>query len=259
MTITTPQRIAIMKTWGKVCKDRGWKQSDQAFRLAKFGEIIGRPIASANEIGRIDECTKLMKELKAMLGVDLKAAEEADNLYINRARVLRNVILTELVPCLELYVEDVNAYITAIIEDKNRWWKLDRPERGMTLMDLSAEPIRKFDFKTRSMKEFPSQLEQMVYTLSSCLNGSGKVRGGKKSRLGFRVAAGETLHEMKTRAGVACDCVACQRPAALREHYSAESMQEALAEDQAGADSTDAWFEQESHKEDTAFEHEEPF
>ena len=230
MTINEAQRTSIMILWGKVCKDRGWKSSDKDFRLAKFSEIIGRPIASANDIERIDECTKLMKELQAMLGVSIQAATEADNLYINKARVLRNVILTELVPCLELYVADVNAYLTEIMQDKNRWWKIDRPERDMTLMDLSAEPIRKFDFKSRTMKEFPSQLEQMVYTLSSCLNGSGKVRAGKKSRLGFRVAAGHTLHEMKTKAGVPCDCADCTRgsvvitaPAPLAE--LAEAMQ----------------------------------
>lgn len=195
-----------MKTWSKVCKDRGWKSSDRALRLATFGKIIGREIASADEIGRIDECTKLMKELQAMLGVSLTAAREADDLTINRARVLRNVILTELVPCLELYVADVRAYLTEIMEDKNRWWKIDRPAREMSLMDLDAKPIVKFDPKRGELREFPSQLDQMVYTLSSCLNGSGKVRAGKKSRLGFRVAAGDTLHEMKMRARVRCDC-----------------------------------------------------
>ncbi|HTB85982.1 MAG TPA: hypothetical protein VK742_20220 [Candidatus Sulfotelmatobacter sp.] len=212
MTINTAQRTSIMKTWGKVCKDRGWKQSDREFRLSKFSEIIGRPIATADEIERIEECTKLMKELQAMLGVNIKAAQEADNLYINRARVLRNVILTELVPCLELYVEDVQGYITKIMEDKNRWWKIDRPGRGMTLMDLTAEPVNRWDAKTKSMREFPSQLDQMVYTLSSCLNGSGRIYRGKQSRLGFRVAAGHTLHEMKTKANVPCDCADCKKP-----------------------------------------------
>jgi bacterioferritin-associated ferredoxin len=211
MTINTAQRTSIMKTWGKVCKDRGWKQSDRTLRLATFSKLIGREIASTDEIERIDECTKLMKELKAMLGVDTNAAREADNLYINRARVLRNVILTELIPCLEIYVEDVQGYITAIMEDKNRWWKIERPARGMSLMDLTAEPVRKWDDKTKSMREFPSQLDQMVYTLSSCLNGSGRVYRGKKSRLGFRVAAGHSLHEMKIRAGVPCDCSECVR------------------------------------------------
>ena len=209
MNITTAQRTSIMILWSKVCKDRKWKSSDRAFRLAKFGELIGREIASTDDIERIDECTKLMKELTAMLGVSIPAAREADDLTINRARVLRNKILTELVPCLELYLADVQGYLAEIMEDKNRWWKIDRPTRGMTLMDLDAKPIIHRDRKTGSMREFPSQLDQMVYTLSACLNGSGKVRAGKKSRLGFRVAAGHTVHEMKTKAGVPCYCANC--------------------------------------------------
>lgn len=213
MNITAPQRIGIMKLWGRVCKDRGWKSGDKTLRLATFGKIIGREIASANDIERVDECTMLMNELQAMLGVSIQAALESGSVYINKVRVLRNVILTELVPCLELYVEDVKGYITEIMEDKNRWWKIDRPGREMTLMDLTAEPIRRWDVKSNSMKEFPSQLDQMVYTLSSCLNGSGQFFRGKKSRLGFRVAAGHTLHQMKTLAGVPCNCAEiCSKP-----------------------------------------------
>ena len=34
----------------------------------------------------------------------------------------------------------------------------------------------------------------------------GKLRAGKRSRLGLRVEAGDTLHEMKMKAGVRCDC-----------------------------------------------------
>jgi hypothetical protein len=204
MTITPSQRTTIMKLWSKVCKDRGWKSSDRDFRLAKFGEIIGRPIESADQIGRIDECTKLMKELKVMLGVDLQAAREADDLTINLARVLRNQILTELIPCLELYVTDVQAYLAEIMEDKNRWWKIDRPARGMTLMDLDAKPIKRWDKKTSTLKEFPSQLEQIQYTLSARLNAKRK-------------ESGDTVHDMKIKAGVPCHCARCnpRRPLVL--------------------------------------------
>jgi hypothetical protein len=233
MTITPAQRTVIMKTWAKVCKDRGWKSSDRSLRLAKFSEILGRSIASADDIGRIDECTKLMNELKVLLGVSLQAATEADDLTINRARVLRNKILTELVPCLELYVDDVAGYITEIIEDKNRWWKLDRPTRGMTLMDLDAKPIFRRDRASGDLKEYPSPLDQMVYTLSACLNGSGRIYRGKKSRLGFRVAAGDTVHAMKIRAGVPCDCAKCTTPVADAPLALAELADEMQAKEEA--------------------------
>jgi hypothetical protein len=64
---------------------------------------------------------------------------EADDPTINQARVQRNYILTELIPCLELYVADVAGFIAEIMEDKNRWWKLDRPTRGMSLLDLACQ------------------------------------------------------------------------------------------------------------------------
>ncbi len=181
MTITVSQRISIMMTWSAVCKDRGWKASDKALRLATFSKLVGRPLRSTNDVERIHECTKLMKELKTLLGVDLKAAREADDLSINAARVLRNQILTQLVPCLELYIADVAGYMAEIVEDKNRWWKIDRPARGMTLMDLDA-----------------GQLKQMQFTLSARLNAKRK-------------AADETIHEMKIRANVFCACAKCSK------------------------------------------------
>jgi len=203
-TINQKQRITIMKTYTQVCKERGWKSSDRAFRMAKFSEIIGREIASSDEIGRIDECTKLMKELKAMLGVDLQAAREADDLTINRARVLRNQIAGELVPCLELYEADVPAYMTEIMADKNRWWKIDRPVCEITIMDLDAKPVHRWNPKKKEMQDFPSQLEQLQYTLQARLNTK-------------RNEAGETIHEMKKRACIPCHCSRCnpRRPVML--------------------------------------------
>jgi hypothetical protein len=191
MKITPAQRTSIMIEWGKVCKDRGWKAGDRDLRLATFSELIGRPITSTDDVGRIDECTKLMKELRAMLGVSVQAAREGDDLTINRARVLRNQIAAEIIPCLEVYVEDVRGYIAAIMEDKNRWWKIDRPARDITIMDLDARPIQR-----RDGRMMPSQLEQLQYTLAARLNS-------------LRNKAGQSIHVMRTLAGVPCNCSKC--------------------------------------------------
>jgi len=197
MNITPSQRTSIMITWAKVCKDRGWKSGDRNFRLAKFGEILGRPLTSTDDIERLDECTKLMAELQCLLGVSVRAGREAVDPALNQARVLRNQILTEIIPCLELYRgEQLAADIAKILEDKNRWWKLDRPARGMTLMDLDARPIFRRDRDTGKQKFCGSQLSQIQWTLSRWLNG-------------LRNAAGDTIHQMKTKAGVECDCAAC--------------------------------------------------
>ena len=197
MTITNDQRISIMVLWGKVCKDRGWKASDQAFRLAKFSELLGRQLKSTNDVERLDECTKLMAELKCLLGTSIRAGREATDPTLNQARVLRNQILTQIIPGLELYRGDqLTADLAEIMEDKNRWWKLDRPAKSMTLMDLDARPIFRRDRETGKQKFCGSQLSQMQWTLSRWLND-------------LRNEAGDTIHDMKVKAKVPCDCVKC--------------------------------------------------
>jgi hypothetical protein len=196
MTITASQRITISRLWNQVCKDRGWKSGDRGLRLSTLSEIAGRTLDSMDDIERVAECTKVMNGLKVMLGVSVKAGLEVGDPTLNEARVIRNQILTELVPCLELYIADVAGYMADIMEDKNRWWKIDRPARGMTLMDLDAKPIFRRDRKSGEPKEFPSQLKQMQYTLAARLNAKRK-------------EAGETIHVMKMRAGVPCSCALC--------------------------------------------------
>lgn len=198
MNVTPAQIQSIQRLWRTVCKDRGWKASDRDFRLAKFSELLGRPVDSLTGVERIKECTKLFNELKAMLGVSLQAAREADDTTINDARVLRNQILTELIPCLELYVTDVRAYLTAIMEDKNRWWKIDRPACDITMMYLDAKPIFHRDRRTGEQREFPSQLQQLQFTISARLHAKRK-------------DAGHTIHDMKVAAHVPCHCSLCRK------------------------------------------------
>lgn len=196
MTITAPQRLTILKLWGSVCKDRGWKTSDRELRLRTFSELVGRPLASTDEVERLDECTKLMNELKAMLGVSIKAGLEATDPTLNQARVLRNRILTDLVPCLELYLDDVRGYVTKIIQDKNRWTKTDRPTCELTVMDLTAKPIIR-ETRSGGLYESPSQLHQVLFTLTARLND-------------LRNDAGDTIHQMRTKAGLDCTCAQCR-------------------------------------------------
>ena len=152
---------------------------------------------SLTKVDRVDGFTKVLKELQVLQGVDVNAGIEADDLTINKARTIRHFILTNLVPCLELYVADVRGYLTSIMEDKNRWWKIDRPARDITLMDLDAKPVHRWDVKTKSMKDFPSQLEQMKWTLTARLNS-------------LRKDSGDTVHEMRLRAKLECACAACR-------------------------------------------------
>lgn len=214
MNITASQRISIMKLWGRVCKDRGWKSSDRDLRLAKFSELVGRPLKSTNDVDRLAECTKLMAELNCLLGVSLQAGREAADPSLNRARIIRNQILTEIIPCLELYRGDkLPADIADIMEDKNRWWKLDRPGRGITLMDLDDWPIFRYDKAAGKKKFVGSQLKQMQWTLSRWLND-------------LRNQAGDTIHQMKIKAHVPCDCATCQKSEFLRQEVTSNDLVE---------------------------------
>lgn len=198
MTITESQRITIMKLWQRVCKDRGWKASDKARRIATFSELIGRQITSTNEVGRLDECTKLMAELKVMLGTSLKAGLEANDPTLNQARVIAHQICADLIPCLELY-EGANTleFVTGIMEDKNRWWRIDHaPTRRITIQDLNARPIVITDRRTGKLREIPSPLHQMQMTIAARVDAK-------------RRAAGQSVHEMRVAAGVPCHCKLC--------------------------------------------------
>jgi hypothetical protein len=206
MKITLAQRITIMKLWQRVCKDRDLKASNRAQRLATFSQIVGRMLDSTDDVGRVDECTKLMKGLEAMLGISLQAARESDDTTINKARVLRYQIINELVPCLELYISDVRAYLAEIMADKNRWWRIDRPAREIQITDLDATPIIRTDKLTGQLREFPSQLEQLQYTLTARLSAKRK-------------EAGHTVHDMRTRAKVHCACAKCQHERVINSLY----------------------------------------
>lgn len=200
MKLSTPQVQRFWREWPKSCAAMQWTRvagMTAAEIDAKRKEFLkGCGFDSLKDVDRVAGFTKVLNELLVLQGVSLKAAHETVDPSLNRSRVLRNHILTELVPCLELYVEDVRAYITKIMQDKNRWWKIDRPECEMTLMDLSAEKIPGTDRATGEVKEYPSQLEQLLYTLSARLNE-------------LRNQAGDTIHDMKVRAGVECNCKPC--------------------------------------------------
>lgn len=183
MTITPNQRIAISKTWNAVCKDRGWKAGDRDLRLRTLGEILGRELTTMDAIGRLDECTKVLHELNAMLGVSVQSGKEAVDQGINRQRNARWLIENEILPCLAIYPLDqprgragAEGYLLTVLTDKSRWLKVDRPTREPRLDD--------FDDRTT---------QQILWTLSARLNAQRK-------------AAGHTGHAMKTAAGAKCDC-----------------------------------------------------
>lgn len=117
--------------------------------------------------------------------------------------------LEEVLRCLALYPRNAGeepmgragaeAYAREIIRDK-----FNGGSRRVVseIADLSDTP-RGYVDSDGALIELPSQLRQLTMTLERALNG----------REGFRNAAGDTLHQMKMRAGVRCACAPCRRGA----------------------------------------------
>lgn len=99
----------------------------------------------------------------------------------------------ELIPCLKLYISHPVEYVLNICLDK--FWVQD----WRSLSEVRHHPDR------------PSQLEQLIMTLSRALNG----------KRGFRAKAGHSIHEMRTAAGLSCTCKLCYKVDVLKEFGAA--------------------------------------
>lgn len=184
--MTKDQHGLYLRLWGKACIAQGWTTAKgltsiqiDAKRKEQHAIVFGSPISAKqiNPRGMFDD----IKAHFLMLTDNIKGTIETDHAEIGEARRLRKLI-EEHLKCLALYHPDPEAYLTAILLDKFR---------GVTDLDsLSAK---------RSYLERPSQLEQVVWTLNRCING----------KEGLRNQAGHSLHDMRTRAGLECDCTLC--------------------------------------------------
>lgn len=209
MNLSPDQLKKFWQLWPQACRANGWTREaglTTAEIDAKRKEFLAScGFESLTTVDRTTGFTKVKNGLLVLIGASLQSGLEVGDPTLNKARNYRHVIMNDLTPCLALYVEDVAGYITAIMEDKNRWWKIDRPACEITLEDLDAKPIvrrlKNADGKWEP-KEFPSQLEQLVMTLAARLNV-------------LRNKSDESIHTMKTRAGVPCGCKQCSRQAVL--------------------------------------------
>jgi hypothetical protein len=186
--------------WPAACRAQGWNDKDRALRIEVFSRILGRPIASASEIDERGDYDVIKREL-GTLADSLDAAMDSD--AEAAARRLRAKIRGELMPCLALYtggMDGAERYVATLIRGVVHRGR-GGEQRGLD--DLSAEP--RFRTVNGAAREIPSELDQLVMTISARLNG----------KTGLRNKAGHTLHEMRTLAGLSCGCAACARGAAL--------------------------------------------
>lgn len=109
----------------------------------------------------------------------------------------------EIQRCLALYVEDVAGYIAKVAADR-----FGVPTDGtFSLDDLSGQETVRINWQTKEPETVPSQLEQLLMTLWARLQV-------------MRRDADHTLHDMRTMAGVPCDCakICCKpKPVAISQ------------------------------------------
>lgn len=177
MKLTTSQVQRFWREWPKSCAAMGWTKANgmTADQIdAKRKEfLVSCGFSSLTLVDRTAGFTKVLNELVVLQGTSLKAARETLDPALNEGRILTNQIVTELVPCLEVYVENSFGYIGAIL--KNRF-------RGLRLEELN-----------------PKQLKAFRDTLNARIHAQ-------------RNKAGHTIHQMKVLASVPCDCAECSRP-----------------------------------------------
>jgi len=211
--MTKNQRIALQADWWPAaCREQGWKSGDRKLRLlvcswavslpnptaldilqaVKSDEHPVRMLQSTNDLNDRDDVDRV-KAVLGMLSGNLARTGEVGRPEFGRARRLRNVIRAQI-KCLALFQERPRAYVAEIINDKfNRARRVEH----VTIRDLTADLI----VSTRGDKvhESPSQLDQLVMTLARIVNQRRK-------------AADMTIHDMKLKAGVPCNCSLCQHP-----------------------------------------------
>ena len=186
MILSPAQVQRFWREWASTCKVMSWTRDAglTAGQIDAHRKEFLRQCGfdSLTAVDRTAGFTRVLNELIVLRGESVRAARETVDPSLNECRILRHSILTDLVPCLELYIENVRGYLTEIIEAKTRYRKIDRPTREQTLMDLTA-----------------GQLRQIQFTLSARLNDK-------------RRAIGDSIHDMRTRAGVHCSCAKCRQP-----------------------------------------------
>lgn len=229
--MTTAQRNKLMiEWWPAACRAQGWKVSDRARRLrvlsvavsfpaGHFGNVLeclavvaneavalDRPLASASELNSREDVDRV-KALLLMLADNLDAAREMDAPEEGAARRVRWVIIEERLRCLALYpVEQpmgragAEAIVAELIKDM---FNRGRRHEVMTVEDLTDGPQFYRRRGSAALHEGPSQVRRLVMRLD------GLLHTNKPAAQGFRVKAGHSLHDMKTAAGVRCDCRKC--------------------------------------------------
>lgn len=184
--MTSAQRIYLMATlWPEACKAQRWRPNDRARRMEVLSGILKRRIESANDIRSNEDFDRVKRELRTLAN-DVRGP--MDNVAEAEGRRYLGIIRKELMPCLALYcggMAGARGYVHKLIQDK---FNQGRKVETLEMDDLSPHP------QVRMVRGQPvegaSEIQQLLYTLNSRLNGAK----------GLRAKAGHSVAEMRRRA-----------------------------------------------------------
>lgn len=185
MILSKPQTDTFWRLWSQACSAQGWTRT-AGLNAAEIDRrrkefLRGCGFESLTQVDRTAGFTRVLNELRILVNPDLQAAAETIQPERNEARVFRFVIREQLLPCLALYEPDPVGYLRTILDGKTRWVQAGDGPVAPALDDLSAP-----------------MLKQVLMTVTARLAAK-------------RAAAGQTEHEMRTEAGVGCDCADCRK------------------------------------------------
>lgn len=191
MQLTQAQLTLWWRSWAAACRTQGWTREaglSSAQIDAKRREIMAA--LGYRSLTEIDNAgfDRLLARVRTLADNLRGAIDEVRPSNTHARRLLWKI--EWLTKCLALYLggkDRAEAYVRSICADKFEW-KDNLPRNYYA---LSAE---------RAPGKEDSELDHLRITLTARLNG----------RTGLRAQAGDTVHDMCTKAGVLCACEPCK-------------------------------------------------
>lgn len=215
MILSKPQVQRFFREWSSACQAQGWTSANNwtpsQVENERHALLLRAGFDSLTKVDKGAGFDRVLAELRALQD-DVARTIEVDDSNIGRARRLRHVIRHELLPCLALYIEHPEDYIASIVTSLIRWTKTDRPTRPPTLDDLTADPILQRKPPCYESRRGPSQLDQVIMTISQRLCDK-------------RREAGHSIHAMHMLSHTKCTCRPCRAAAQKSKSETAPKFQ----------------------------------
>jgi hypothetical protein len=225
MKATRPQIIDLKaRLWPNACVARGWDPNDRDWQMAVLSQILKRPISSSNDIEYLAEFTEVKATLEAWAH-DTNLKKPLRTLD-NPRRVLTTKITIDQVKLLSVClrtgasaraiepdIEAAQTYVAKLMKGRFRTDDITQISDQPTIRPNGEE---KSDLETLrdtlDARISALRLERVV-TFSGLSFSEFKQRTKGEQRR-FSAESGWNWHDLRTKAGVECECAACKRKAA---------------------------------------------